>query len=129
LSESFARLCERVCQERGWELLPNGVRLVFEDGRQQLVVLETFEHEDALRLRLTTRIGALDALPASQVLAALRANAYLAHGALAAEDDALTMTDTLTLDALDARELEAGLLYLAQVADRYEKQLFGTDEN
>jgi len=125
--ESFARLSERVCREQGWDLLPGGVRIELPGGRRQVVSFESFEYEDEERLRLTTRIGEFRALSAPRLEVALRANAVLAHGALAIDDDGIVMTATHSLEGIEASELEAALRYLAATADEYEALLFGTD--
>ncbi|UCE85102.1 MAG: hypothetical protein JSU66_12195 [Deltaproteobacteria bacterium] len=126
--EVFGQICRRVCQQQGWELLPSGVQITFADGRHQLVSLEFFESEREELVRLYTTIGAVDGMDARRLVAALRINARLAHGALAVRDDALVMIDTLMLEDADAAEIEASIAYLAETADYYEKVLFGTDE-
>ena len=127
--ETFARICERVCEEQGWQLLPAGVQVRFPDGRGQLVSLEHFEFEQKDLLRLTTGIGPAEQLSSERLALALQINARLAHGALAVLDGTLIMTDTLLLADADAGEIESAVSYLAETADYYEKTLFGTDEN
>ena len=39
------------------------------------------------------------------------------------------MTDTLLLNDADTDEIAASFSYLAETADYYERQLFGTDEH
>jgi hypothetical protein len=124
----FGQICQRVCDQQGWELLPSGVQVKFPDGRHQVVSLEFFESEREELVRLYTMIGAIDGMDARRLVAALRINARLAHGALAVRDDALVMIDTLMLEDSDAAEIEASIGYLAETADYYEKVLFGTDE-
>jgi hypothetical protein len=125
--EAFARICERVCEEQGWTLLPTGVQILWPDGRQQVVSLEFFELDGSGLVRLFTGIGPASALAAERLSLALQVNARLAHGALAVRDDLLIMTDTLLLTAADPGELRASLRYLAETADYYEKIFFGTD--
>ena len=127
--ENFGQLCERVCEEQGWELLPAGVRIGFSSGRRQIVSLEFFEFEDQELVRVYTEIGSVDGMSPERLSMALQINGRLAHGALAVRDDRLIMTDTLLLQDADAAEIEATLGYLAETADYYEKTLFGTDEN
>ena len=45
------------------------------------------------------------------------------------KDDHLVMTDTLLLNDADPDEIAASVSYLAETADYYERQLFGTDEH
>ena len=125
----FGRVCKRVCDAQGWELTPSGVRVAVPDGRHQVVELEFFELEGEERVRLYTTIGRVDGMGAVRLTTALRVNANLAHGALAVRNDDLVMVDTLMLDEADGREVEATIRYLAETADRYEKLIFGTDEN
>lgn len=127
--ETFARLCERVCREQGWSLLPTGVQIFGPDGRQQVVLLEFFEFEDNDLVRLYSIIGSSDGLGAERLALALQVNARLAHGALAVRDGELVMTDTLLMADANPRVLSAALRYLAETADYYEKIFFGTDEH
>ena len=127
--ETFGSICERVCDEQGWELLPTGVRIVAPDGRQQVVSLEFFEFEGSDLVRLYSTIGNTSVLAPERLALALRVNARLAHGALAVRDGDLIITDTLLLADADPGELSASLRYLAQTADYYEKIFFGTDEH
>ncbi len=127
--EVFGRICQRVCQEQGWRLLPSGVEVRWRDGRHQVVSLEFFEFEDEELVRLYTTIGPVERLDPRRLLMALRINGTLAHGALAVRDDALVMIDTLPVEDGSAGEVEASIRYLAGTADRYEKTLFGTDEH
>lgn len=127
--EAFGRLCERVCRDEGWNLLPTGVQIFGPDGRQQVVFLEFFEFENSDLVRLYSIIGSTAALAAERLALALRVNARLAHGALAVRDDELVVTDTLLLADADPGEVSAALRYLAETADYYEKIFFGTDEH
>ncbi len=126
--EHFAQILRRVCAERGWEITPNGVRVRFANGRQQIVELGFFEFQREELVRLHTTIGRVDALEPVRLTVALRMNAQLAHGALAIIDDDLVMTDTLMMDDADFREIEASVHFLAETADEYEGRLFDTDQ-
>jgi len=127
-TDRFAQILRRVCAERDWEITPNGVRVHFANGRQQLVELGFFEFREEDLIRLHTTIGSVDQLGTVRLTVALRMNAELAHGALAIIDDDLVMTETLMLDDADAGEIEASISYLAETADDYERRLFGTDQ-
>jgi hypothetical protein len=125
--EVFGQLCKRVCQAQGWNLLPSGIEVTWGDGRHQIVSLEFFDYREHELVRLFTTIGDSTQLSATRLNIVLRLNAELAHGALAVKDDNLVMTDTLLLKDADPDEIEAAVSYLAETADYYEKQLFGTD--
>jgi hypothetical protein len=127
--EGFATVCRDVCQERGWELLPIGIRVPLPAGRSQLVELDFFESGERPLVRLTTRIGGEHEVSKVRIPLALRLNAELAHGAFALRDGELVMLDTLLLEDTDPGELEAVVDYLAHTADRYEDRLFGRDEH
>ena len=127
-SDSFAETCRRICAEQGWELLPTGIHIRWPDGRQQLVDLSFFEAEGVEMVRLSTTIGAAEALSNQRLRAALEINATLAHGAFAVADRHLIMTDTLLLRDARPEELESALRHLARTADNYESALYGTDD-
>ena len=126
--DHFAQTLTRVCTERGWELTPQGVRVQFANGRQQVVEIEFFEFQREELVRLHTTIGKVEELGTVRLTVALCINAELAHGALAIMDDDLVMTDTLMLDDADFGEIEASIKFLAETADDYEQQLFDTDQ-
>ncbi len=126
--EHFAQLLERVCEERGWMLLPSGVQVNFADGRHQLVGLEFFQSGPEELVRLYSTIGSAEELGTVRLTVALRINAELAHGCLAVKNDDLIMTDTLMLQDADMAEIEASISFLAENADYYEKSIFETDQ-
>ncbi len=125
--DSFRDLCEGICRDGGWELLPNGIRVSWPGGRRQLVSFDFFEHQDQEVVRLYTRIGPVEALDEETLVMALRVNAGLAHGALAVMHDALVMIDTQMLRDADLGEVKASIDFLARTADCYEKTLFCRD--
>jgi hypothetical protein len=126
-SEAFGAMCRRVCRERGWELLPGGIRVGLAAGRHQLVGLELFEARGRELVRLTTTVGSAREIGDEQLARALHWNAELAHGAFALSEGDLVMIDTLLLRDADAGELEAAVAYLAETADRYEQLIFEGD--
>jgi hypothetical protein len=127
--DAFAEICCRVCDEQGWELLPNGVHVMWADGRHQVIELEIFQHEGKEIVRLFTTIGTVENMTPVRLTIALRINAELAHGAFAVKNDHLVMVETLMLDDADPGETEAAIRYLAETADYYEKAIFETDEH
>jgi len=126
--EHFAQILQRVCRERGWELLPSGVQVSWPNGRRQLVEVKFFQFQREELVRLYTTIGDVERMGAVRLMVALRINAELAHGCLAVNDDDLVMTDTLMLRDADSAEIEASIAYLAETADHYEQTIFGTDQ-
>jgi hypothetical protein len=126
--EHFAQILERVCQERGWDLLPTGVWVSWPNGRRQLIELKFFQFKREELVRLFTTIGEVDGMSAVRLKIALRVNTELAHGCLAVHEDQLVMTDTLMLRDAGFEEIEASISYLAETADHYEKTIFETDQ-
>lgn len=126
---TFGRLCERVCGEQSWKLLPTGVELRWPDGRHQVVSLEFFEADGSDLVRLYTVVGPVSDLPPDRLALALQVNSRLAHGALAVRDAQLIMTDTLLLEGAEPTQIRAALSYLGETADYYEKIFFGKDEH
>jgi hypothetical protein len=127
--EAFGRMCQRVCEEQGWKLLPSGVEVPCEGTRRQLVSLEFFEHEDEELVRLYTVIGSVEQINSMRLGMALRLNFGLPHGALAVRGEELVMVDTLMLEDADSAEVEAAISYMARTADYYERTIYGTDEH
>ena len=126
--EHFAQNIERVCRDRGWDLLPTGVLVRLPDDRGQLVEIEFFQFKSEELVRLFTTIGEVEGMSAVRLTVALRINTELAHGCLAVHEDHLVMTDTLMLRDADSAEIEASISYLAETADYYEKTIFETDQ-
>jgi len=125
----FADICREVCERHGWELLPTGVVLPIDLDRKQLVSVELFEFEQEQLVRLSSTIGPADSMSREELATALRSNAELAHGALALEDDHLTLVDTLPVDGLGAQALSATIEFLARSADETERVVFKTDDH
>lgn len=127
--ESFADILRTICVERGWELLPSGVNVKHADGRHQVIHFELFDNREREGVRLTSMIGEAKGMSYEQMKQALRANMNLAHGALALHHDELCLTETLSLDEAEAGEIESAVEFIADLADMYEKILFGTDRH
>ena len=126
-SKAFAESCRIVCEQHNWELLPTGIVVRWGDGRHQLVSLEFFEFEREELVRLRSVIGPVNELRKEQLVSALRANAVLAHGALAIRGNELCVIDTLMLADADTAEIEAAIEYIARTADQYESAIFKSD--
>jgi hypothetical protein len=125
--DEFDDLCARICRETGWERLPNGIRVAWQDGRHQLVALEVFHQEDRHYVRFCSRIGPVDDLDEDRLVSALRVNAGLTRGALAVMHDALVLLETEPLHDLEPDDVVELVDFLASTADGYEKTLFRTD--
>ena len=126
--EHFSQILKRVCQDRGWDLLPTGVQVSLPNDRGQLIEIEFFEFKREELVRLFTTIGEVEDMNAVRLTVALRINSELAHGCLAVHEEHLVMTDTLMLRDADFGEIEASISYLAENADYYEKTIFETDQ-
>jgi hypothetical protein len=126
-SEAFGAMCRRVCRERGWELLPSGIRVRLGSGRHQVVEIELFEARGRELVRLSTTIGSAREIGEERLGRTLRWNADLVLGAFAVRDGDLVMTETLLLRDADEGELDAAVGYLAETADHYERLIFQGD--
>ena len=125
----FPEKCRRVCRERGWELLPSGVEVRFDDGRHQLVGIEVVQIDEGEVVRLYTTIGSVASMTPVRLTIALRINAELAHGAFAVKDEDLIMVETLLIHSADEAQIAASIRFLAETADYYEKAIFEADDN
>lgn len=98
------------------------------DGsRKQEVLLSTFDSDAGTMVRLTSRIGSAKVLDARRLKSALELNFRIPTGSLAIEGEDLVMTDTRPIGTTTPEDLGAVVTFLAGLADRYEKQFFGTD--
>lgn len=129
MQAGFAETCRVVCEEQGWELLPTGVLVRFDDGRRQLVSIELFEFEDESLVRLSSIIGPSDGMSHEELVTALHSNADLAHGALAIRDAEFMLVETLTIEGLGRSALTSAIEFLAQSADETERVIHRTDDH
>ena len=127
-SESFDRVVDAVCKERGWSRDKQRIEVPLEGGRHQDVMLENFEFEDEALVRVYTWIGPTEDIEPLRLNTALRLNFGLPHGSLALKNDRLAMVDTLLVEDPDPAEIEASIGYLAETADHFERTIFGGDE-
>lgn len=125
--ESFAKNLTTACREHDWELLPSGINVSLPDDRHQVVKLEFFESRGFELVRFITTIGSMKELSRGQLEQSLRANADMPHGALALRGEDLCMIDTLSLVDSDLSEIVSTVSFLAEMADYYERILFGAD--
>ncbi len=119
----------KVCRVSGWPLKGNEARITIDGGRKQTVFVETFRHEGSEIARAYTVVGSADVLTQTRLESALRLNFGLPHGALAVHEGNLVMTDTFLVEDADDDEVKASILFISRASDRYEKLIYGTDEN
>ena len=120
---------EQVCQSKGWSFEGDHVVVGLPGDRKQTVFLEEFEYEGQAHVRAYTKIGPIKNIVSERLTGALRVNFGLPYGGLAVEKDQLVMRDTFMHVHADPEEVEASLRYLAATADRFERTIFGPDQN
>lgn len=125
-------LAALIGQERSWSLREDSGAVILEvklpEGRRQAVRLTPFEADGVPMVRFTTRIGKATALDAGRMRSALELNSKLSHGCLALSDGFLVMTDTRPLGTTTPQSSGEAIAFLAAQADRYERMIFGTDD-
>jgi len=125
--DAFLGRCAEVCEARQWVSSQGQVDVKLDGGRHQVIRFEYLEHDGRELARLVTTIGSTERIRADRLTHALRMNYGLPHGAMAMKDEMLVMVDTLVLAFADMGEIEASILYLAEMADRMEQSIFGPD--
>jgi len=115
--------------KNGWLCEGNSATIHLAGGRTQAVFIDTFVHENEQMVRVYSVVGSASELSDTRTQAALSINFNLAHGALGIHQDKLVMTDTFVLKDADLGEVESSIRFLAATADKYEKVLYGTDQN
>ncbi len=126
---------ERICQESGWTLTDNEIRIPLEKDRHQVVEIEEYEARGVPFVRLFSRLGVAEAVDERRLLASLRLNWTLPYGAVAiaalseGEPETLLLCDSVARDRISAApdRVKLALQYLAKTADEYERFVFGTD--
>jgi len=123
----FQQLVEKVCEANEWTMTSGEIHVPAPKGRSQAFRWKTF-HDGAREMaRLWTLIGPAEKLTPTRVHAALSLNFNLPFGALAIGDDHLCMTATFLVSDVDEAEIETALRSMAEVADRYERLIYGGD--
>ena len=120
---------QKVCGANGWACDGNQVRIGLDGNRTQGVALDAFEHGNDRMIRAYSVIGESEALTETRLRSALSLNFGLPHGALAITSGKLVLTDTFVAEDADAGEVEASLRFIAGMADRYERLIYGTDKH
>ncbi len=126
---SFEQLFEKVCAKNNWSQSGDGAELVLPGGRKQRVLIQRFQHGSDDMARAYSVVGGAEEMSATRLTSALSLNFNLPYGALAIHGGKLVMTDTFLIRDADEGEVEASIRFLAETADRYEKQIYHTDEN
>lgn len=129
---TLEELVEGIVNARGWMSGAKGDGIVIgvpqgDGSRKQDVFLSTFESEEGPMVRLTSRIGSAKVLDARRLKSALELNFRIPTGSLAIDGEDLVMTDTRPLKTTTPETSGSAVAFLAELADRYEKQFFGTD--
>jgi hypothetical protein len=88
-----------------------------------------FDHEGQEMARLYSYVGSSAALSQTRLEAALRLNFGLPHGALAVHEGKLVLTDTFLVAEADDAEVQSSVEFLSDLADRYERLIYGADQH
>jgi hypothetical protein len=123
----FDRLLERVCETNEWTMTSGEIVVPAERGRTQAFRWKPFQDGTREMARLWTLIGPAGKLTPTRLDAALSLNFNLPFGALALIDGNLGRTVTFLVPAVDEEEIEFALRSMAEVADRYERLIYGGD--
>ncbi len=118
-----------VCLRNDWDC--DGERATFKlaGGRHQVLSFEPFLLDGNDMLRVITVVGPVAALSAIQINAVLGLNSSLAYGALAMSGDDLIMVETMLLQGDCHDQLARAMSFMAETADRYEREIYHTDVN
>jgi len=122
------RVFADVCMRNKWQLTGRQATLPIPGGRTQVIELERFVFQGEEMARIFTLVGPADELSTVQLNAILSINFGLAFGALAFAGGQLVMTDTFLLKQVDHDQLAFSMNFLAETADGYERQIYGTDQ-
>jgi hypothetical protein len=126
----FGEVFDGICGKNGWPVRGSEATLSLTGGRSQKVLWTQFRHEGKDMARLHSTIGAAGTdAPVRLESAALRLNFNLPHGAIAIHEGNLVLCETFLVADADPGEVESSVRFIAEMADRYEKQIFGTDRN
>lgn len=126
---SIRKIVDNIAQACAWHVVEeNGVLSIdvpTGEGRSQVVLIthDTDVAEQQI-VRYWSVIGGVEDVDFRRCL---EENAQLAYGAIAIHDGQLVIMDTQLVQDADPMEVGASIGNLAAYADRYEKDLFGTD--
>ncbi|MDG2050181.1 MAG: hypothetical protein P8M78_08465 [Myxococcota bacterium] len=128
LREQFENLVEGVGAEQNWVREEGHILVSLAQGRQQRVALEYFDYEGIQMMRFHTRIGSTRRIRSERLAFALELNWQLPHGAMAVHADTLALVETMALSEANGEKIASVVAFLAEMADRYEKAIFGQDD-
>jgi hypothetical protein len=116
-----------VCLRKDWPCDGQQATITLPSGRRQVLTFERFLFEGEDMLRIFTAVGPVASLSEIQLNAVLGLNSSLAFGALAIVGDDLVMTDTFLLNGDCHDQLAYSMSFMAETADRYEREIYHTD--
>lgn len=116
-----------ICLRNDWECDGLRASIALPGGRHQVLSFEQFLLDGVEMLRIITVVGPVATLSEIQLNAVLGLNFSLAYGALAVAGDDLVMVDTFLPDGLSHEQLASAMAFIAETADRYEREIYHTD--
>jgi len=128
----FREIVDTIAEACGWAVSTDAsggitIEVPTGGGRTQLVLITAdVDVADQAIVRYWSVIGPAEGL---ELARCLEENARLCYGAFALKDGQLVMMDTQLVQDADPMEVGASIGNLAAYADRYEQDLFGTDEH
>ena len=126
----FREIVTRIAHACGWTLREDPSGLLVDvptgGGRAQLVaIVEERDIADQKIARYWSMIGDAERVDLQRCL---EENSRLCYGGFAIKGKKLCLTDTQLLATADPASVGAVIGNLAAYADRYERELFGTDQ-
>ena len=117
-----------VCLRNDWQCDGHQAIVPIANQRHQTLTFELFLFDGQDMLRIFTAMGPVASLSAVQLNGVLGLNASLAFGALAIRGNDLVMTDTYLLQGDCHAQLAHSMRFIAETADRYEREIYRTDQ-
>ena len=126
----FDEVVTKIAQVCGWAIRQDADGLVLDvptgGGRQQLVAItEERDIADQRVARFWSMIGDAERVDLQRCL---EENARLCHGSFAIKGKKLCLVHTMLLATIDPASIGAVIGNIAANADRYEREMFGTDD-
>lgn len=118
-----------ICMRKNWQCDGQQATLILPGGRHQILTFEPFLFEGEEMLRVFTRVGPVAALSEVQLSAVLGLNSSLAFGALAIVGTDLVMTETFLIKGDCQALVSYAMNFIAETADRYEREIYRTNEH
>ena len=124
-------LVEKMCAAERWKnsVTTGGWELTvpMAKDRHQAVQAAAFKDGASDMVRYTSIVGNRSALDGKRSTSALEINARMPHGCLALDGENLVITATRPLNTTTAETSAQAIRYVAEMADRYERLIYGTD--